>query len=131
MWTLAPGRILVRRWDRDVARRNECVADDLWASTSDYRHTTTLEELASPACGESLTVAGRWGESAQLHCGCGFAENVDADWGRHLLQRLILADVDPGYEAHRLRPEHAAQLRLTSWGHTGPDDRDADLGRFV
>lgn len=131
VWELPLDQIVLRRWDRDTDRHNSCVADDSSASVSDYRHATGLEMLACPACRETLTASGRWGEAAWLRCNCGFEEVVAADWGRHLLQRLILSSIDPGYEARRLLPqvseERQAQRRLTLPPHTGPDDRDAAL----
>lgn len=135
-WQINVARILLERWDADIARWNENISEDSSISEPNYQHEAGLETLACPACGSrrSFLAEGRWGDPLTLHCRCGVTtmSPIDAgrdDLGRRLLKRLILCEADPAYAARRLMPplteyrERELQARAGSW-YRGPVDAD-------
>ncbi|GAA2255739.1 hypothetical protein GCM10010430_44460 [Kitasatospora cystarginea] len=140
VWQINVARILLERWDADVARWNENISEDSSISEPNYDHEVGLEALACPACGsrEHFLVEGRWGDPLTLHCRCGVTvmSPVDpgpgSDLGRRLLHRLILCEADPAYAARRLMPPVAeyrdqGERHRTSVYYRGPDDEDIAL----
>ncbi|NUK21958.1 hypothetical protein [Streptomyces lunaelactis] len=138
-WQINVDRILLMRWDAEIARWNENISEDSSISSPNYQHEVGLESLACPACGsrESFLAEGRWGDPLTVHCRCGVTmmSSLDAgpgDLGRLLLQRLILCEADPAYAARRLLPplaeyqEREHEARAASW-YRGPDDEDVTL----
>ncbi|MFD7013979.1 hypothetical protein [Streptomyces sp. NPDC059928] len=139
VWQINTGRILLERWDANIARVNERISDDSSIDAPNYGHETGLETLACPACSsrDAFLAEGRWGDPVTLHCRCGVSmmSSLDADpddLGRRLLKRLILCAADPAYAARRLMPllkefrESEHQVRAARW-YRGPDDRDVAL----
>ncbi|MFE9424224.1 hypothetical protein ACFYNO_14800 [Kitasatospora sp. NPDC006697] len=139
-WQINVARILLERWDADVARWNENISEDSSISEPNYGHEVGLEALACPVCGskEHFLVEGRWGGPLTLHCRCGVTimspagPGPGSELGRRLLQRLILCEADPAYAARRLMPEVAEyrdreeKARAASW-YRGPDETDVAL----
>jgi hypothetical protein len=130
-WQIGVDRILLRRWDRDVALWNDHLACEVRADPSTYRCETGLEVLHCPGCDrhENLLVEGRWGEELTVHCPCGVtATTMDEPeessptpgWGRHTLKRLILSAADPAYEARRLHREVAQYQKNQATIRRGP-----------
>ncbi|MFI1060450.1 hypothetical protein ACH4TC_00985 [Streptomyces spororaveus] len=132
-------RILVKRFDADIARWNENISEDSSISEANYDHEVGLEALACPVCGSlgPFLAEGRWGDPLTLHCRCGVTvmSPVDAqpgDVGRHLLKRLILCEADPAYAARRLMPplaeyqEQERRARAGGW-YRGPDREEVAL----
>ncbi|GGU55701.1 hypothetical protein GCM10010211_20600 [Streptomyces albospinus] len=139
VWQINTGRILLERWDADIAHWNERISEDSSISEPNYGHEVGLEVLACPACGsrDAFLAEGRWGDPLTLHCRCGVTmmSPLDAgpdDLGRLLLKRLILCEADPAYAARRLMPplaerwEREHQARASSW-YLGPDNKDVAL----
>ncbi|MFE2426916.1 hypothetical protein ACFXJ5_09205 [Streptomyces sp. NPDC059373] len=138
-WQIGVDSIVLERYDADAERHNMVIMDDSSASVTDYKHVSGMEAFTCPSCGNfrSFVAEGRWGDPLTLHCSCGAtvttpAEHTrfpSADWGRHLLQRLILCAADPAYEARRLHQQVVAyqaeeeKRRATDW-YRGPDDHD-------
>ncbi|NGO67080.1 hypothetical protein [Streptomyces boncukensis] len=142
-WQINVDRILLERWDADVARGNDNVSEDSTISEPNYDHEVGLEALACPACGsqESFLVEGRWGDPLTLHCRCGVTvmSPLDAppdDLGRRLLKRLILCEADPAYAARRLMPplaehrEREHRSRAYTW-YCGPEAGEVALAEAI
>ncbi|WSP41490.1 hypothetical protein OG247_32145 [Streptomyces sp. NBC_01244] len=142
-WQINVDRILLKRFDADIARWNENISEDSSISEPNYQHEVGLEALACPACGSraSFLAEGRWNDPLTLHCRCGVTvmSPVDAgpeDLGRRLLKRLILCEADPAYAARRLMQplaeyrEREHQARTGSW-YRGLDGEDVTLVEAV
>ncbi|MFI0776242.1 hypothetical protein [Streptomyces sp. NPDC021212] len=142
-WQINTDRILLQRWDADIARWNETISEESSISEPNYQHETGLETLACPACGSRgpFLAEGRWGDPLTLHCRCGVTimSPLDAppdDLGRRLLKRLIWCEADPAYAARRLMPpltryrEREHQARASSW-YRGPLDEDIALAEAI
>jgi len=140
MWQINVDRILLTRWDADIARWNEKISEDSSISgTPPYDNETGLEAFTCPACKsrENFLAEGRWGDPLTLHCSCGvmIMSPVDADsddLGRRLLKRLILCEADPAYAARRLMPplaelQEREQSRRSSRSYLGPGAETVEL----
>ncbi|WP_077060479.1 hypothetical protein [Streptomyces sp. MP131-18] len=143
IWQINVDRIVWERYDADIDRFNDAIAEDSTISHPDYEHTTGLEALACPACGSHgpFLVEGRWGDPLTLHCGCGVTvmsptDSRPDDLGRRVLKRLILCEADPAYAARHLIPQLAKyqednhRSRANSW-YRGPDDEDVALAEAI
>ncbi|MFD8609736.1 hypothetical protein [Streptomyces sp. NPDC059631] len=144
IWHINVDRILLTRWDAEIARWNENIADDSSTSgTPPYQHETGLEQFACPACKnrQSFLVEGRWGDPLTLHCSCGVTimspgDGAPDDLGHRLLKRLILCDADPAYAARRLMPplaklQELEQRRRSSRSYLGPEADAVALAEAV
>ncbi|MFI6281610.1 hypothetical protein [Streptomyces sp. NPDC050988] len=144
MWQINVDRILLTRWDADVARWNENISEDSSISgTPPYDNETGLEAFACPACTsrENFLAEGRWGDPLTLHCSCGVTimSPFDADpndLGRRVLKRLILCEADPAYGARRLMPSLAElqereRSRRSSRSYLGPDADTVELAEAI
>lgn len=139
-WQINVGRILLTRWDADIARWNENISEDSSISgTPPYDNETGLEAFACPACKgqEGFLAEGRWGDPLTLHCRCGVTimspvdEGPD-DLGHRLLNRLILCEADPAYAARRLTPpltqlQERKQNHRSFRSYLGPDANTVEL----
>ncbi|MET7487724.1 hypothetical protein [Streptomyces sp. NPDC005538] len=143
-WQINVDRILLTRWDADIARWNENISEDSSISgTPPYDNETGLEAFACPACTsrENFLAEGRWGDPLTLHCSCGVTimSPVDADpddLGRRLLKRLILCEADPAYAARRLMPSLAElqereQSRRSRRSYLGPEADTVALAEAI
>lgn len=143
-WQINVDRILLTRWDVDIARWNENISEDSSISgTPPYDNETGLEAFACPACTsqETFLAEGRWGDPLTLHCSCGVTimSPVDADpddLGRRLLQRLILCEADPDYAARRLMVplaelQEREQSRRSSRSYLGPEADTVELAEAI
>ncbi|MFF1712200.1 hypothetical protein [Streptomyces sp. NPDC058268] len=144
LWHINVDRILLTRWDADIARWNENISEDSSISgTPPYDHETGLEQFACPACKnqESFLVEGRWEDPITLHCRCGVtimspADTDPDDLGHRLLKRLILCEADPAYAARRLMPPLAElqkheQSRRSSRSYLGPEADTVALAEAI
>ncbi|MFD7919676.1 hypothetical protein ACFV3R_10665 [Streptomyces sp. NPDC059740] len=144
LWHINVDRILLTRWDAEIARWNENIADDSSISgTPPYDNETGLEQFACPACKnqESFLVEGRWGDPLTLHCSCGVTimspiDGAPDDLGHRLLQRLILCEADPAYAARRLMPplaelQEGERSRRSFRSYLGPEADTVALAEAV
>ncbi|MFJ3946236.1 hypothetical protein [Streptomyces griseoaurantiacus] len=144
IWHINVDRILLTRWDAEIARWNENISEDSSISSPPpYDNETGLEQFACPACKnqESFLVEGCWGDPITLHCRCGVtimspADADPDDLGHRLLKRLILCEADPAYAARRLMPplaelQEREQSRRSSRSYLGPEADTVALAEAV